>query len=373
MKSFAVSDGFLAALMGDLDKVEEKNRQFAEQLAELRLAYGGGERIAATLAAVKASDDALRERLVCAPWSLLMERIEGMLIDALSGETSDVSGPEASVELYWSLEHPEIHRRRSGTKAGPIWRRRALVTFDALYGELMVPARSSAAYPIIFTHDVDDNHRTLVTAALINLTVEALGSALGSEGLANLAEARIKLTMGEGGPVIWTWREGRVAERHEVAAGALGFRPEREIVRLLEGYVDQDPRAHVRFYQLRLEGALTADAGELREGFCEAVDLVDPAGRALRLERDPAMTRVRRLQRESSELVRKRKHLFVDPAPIRVEVLELEQGQGLLEGFDAALQASVDSGYRIVYARLVRPESSDSSPWWQYGEALAWS
>lgn len=336
MSDFVVPLSFHEHVGRELARLGEKNRVFGEQLDALRRQYGGGERLAGVLAALVESDEAFCRRVKGQPWEEHGARIEGRLLDAL-GRGGGEQGRD--LELYWSEEHPEIHLRAAQSRSTPLWRRRALLTFDELFKDLMVPVASSAAYPIIFTHDVDENHRSISTSLVTGLVEAVIVHLLGRGAI---EVPRLVFGYGATGAPSLHWEQGAIVSFEYIDALTPGFRRDRELLRLLEGYVDHDPQAHVQAYDARRE-----DMGH--RSSVEVVELVDPQGRALQLRLDRVEKRLAIRRREASDFVRKRKHVFVDPAPVGEDVLP-EGGEEALEAaFRELLIERVEAGYRIVY------------------------
>lgn len=122
---------------------------------------------------------------------------------------------------------------------------------------------------------------------------------------------------------------------------AFGFQPRDATGRRLERFVDTDPQAHFHCWVDRPRDA----PGEMRV-------LRKQRGGRIRLELDRRLRRLRIIRRPESEVVRNRRHVFVDEQPATTRDHFWATARGLENATERKLREWIAEGWRIVYLRL---------------------
>lgn len=299
---------FYEDLEGWLGRLDAKSAALDARIEALCAEYPSAARLARELETIVASDERFAGRLRDWPWDESFGALLGEWRERLSAE----DGADRGVVWSWS------ETRQRFVAAGEGGDFRAGSSTCARLIEALVVEAGEVSYPIIFNHDVEVNHRAVARAAamrLSKLAAERAGAEVGQDSVAFEDDAAR-------------------GEAREVG-------PERELVRQIEDFVTTDPQAHARrWVEGRARGAV--EERELREA----------GGARVRLIVERAHLRVRRIEQARSEVVRKRHHVFVDPAPEQVHDRYFAHEEGLDEAVDRWLRERIEAGFRVFAERV---------------------
>ncbi|MFU8805477.1 MAG: hypothetical protein ACNA8W_16820, partial [Bradymonadaceae bacterium] len=269
MNDPVVTAAFFEHLDREIGRLERKNRRFEERLGGLEETHGESPHLRDALSSLKRSDEELIGRLRRQDWPVRANQLSELLAQGLMAQGPAATVASEDLDLFWSDEHAEVHLRKPARSAVPKWRQKAFLRLDALIEDVLVPQKSSAAYPIIFSHDIEENHRLIVTAVVGALLELVLLDALEQKVSA------LKFAFGARREPHLIVEGGEVTRCEFIGADALGFRPERELARMLDDFVIYDSQAHWTAFERRRR--------ERGGGGRERVDLVDRRGRALQI------------------------------------------------------------------------------------------
>ncbi|TXC76470.1 hypothetical protein FRC91_06975 [Bradymonadales bacterium TMQ1] len=298
---------FYDELEGWLGLLDAKNAALRTRIDALSAAYPSAVKLARELETIEASDRRFAGRLRDWPWGESFGAMLGEWRERLSAE----DGADRSVVWSWS----EAQQRFLAAGAGTGFR--GGNSSCARLIEALVVEAGEVSYPIIFNHDVEMNHRAVARAAamlLSKLAAQRAGEEVGGDSVAFEEDA------------------GR-GEAREVGS-------ERELVRQIEDFVTTDPRAHEQRWVM-----------ERARGPVEERELREAGGARVRLVVERAHLRVRRIEQARSEVVRKRHHVFVDPAPEQVHDRYFASEEALDEAVERWLCERIEAGFRVFAER----------------------
>ncbi|TXD38409.1 hypothetical protein FRC98_05845 [Lujinxingia vulgaris] len=299
---------FFDDLEGWLGQLDAKNAALSARIEALCAEYPSAGRLQGELAKIEGSDQRFAARLRAWSWAESFGALLGEWRERLSAE----NGGDRQAVWGWS----EARQRFVVTGEGGDFRGSSSTCAELI--EALVVEAGEVSYPIIFNHDVEVNHRAVARAAAMSLSKLAA------------------LRAGEevGGASVAFEEDAASGEAREVV-------PERELVRQIEDFVTTDPRAHEqRWVTRRARGAV--EERELREA----------GGARVRLVVERAHLRVRRIEQARSEVVRKRHHVFVDPAPEQVHDRYFASETALDEAVESWLRARIEAGFRVFEERV---------------------
>ncbi|WP_146618258.1 hypothetical protein [Lujinxingia litoralis] len=294
-----VPQRFFEAIEGWAERLDTKNAELRRRIDALCEHYPSAERLAGELVTIEGSDARFVQRLQRQDWEEVWASMGKVWRARLeTGEAQRWAWNPA--REAWSEVGEEVAFRQDASPTS------ALI-------EALVVEPGEVSYPIIFSHDVEENHRAIARAAAMWLSKAAA---------LQVAEAL-------GG----TRPEFEPCPRLEEAQ-AVG--PERELMRQIDDFLTLDQAAH-QVYRVHGRRRAPVEVRELRE----------PGGGRLKLVVERAHLRLRQVRQARSAVVRKRHHVFVDPSPEETHDRYFASEEALDRAVESWLLAQLDQGYRV--------------------------
>lgn len=318
----------------ETDHLKWRGAALRRRLKELLRLYPSANTLQEEIDAQSAADEVFLAKLQKLDWG---EELAAMEEQFRQIELEPDSPP--TFTLKWSDEGDSF----SLAADSPTWKSRAesagidLSQVISRQTEVIDDDNAPAAvtYPIIFTHEVERNHRALARSIGWALVVVAAQREVLRRG--ELIEIRLEARNVD--VVI----DGDLKIEADVVppAKSFGFSQRGEIFRRLDDFVQTDEEAHLKCWVQDRERA----PKELRV-------LREQGGAGVEVEVDRQLRRVREIEKGRSEVVRKRKHVFVDPAESYVRDRYLADEEGVDDVLEEVLRRRIEAGFRIRYERL---------------------
>lgn len=315
----------------EVERLQGRASSLESRLQKLLEAYESARRLVEDVESVAEAHRRFASAIEETDWSRRRRRIGDQLTRVLT-EWSD----QSDVVLAWDRQRGLFYA--DGDR--PVWRaRRQSPTIEVAAiveeGIEVAPDAEAVGYPIVFTHELESNHRAVLQAVGWALVAGAAGRRLGETGgveriRLGRGDEQLKLSASTATPVFG------VPEPE-----AFGYDAEGELLRRLRDFDQRDPDAHrVRWLQ-RADRA----PRELRV-------MRDRNGAGLRVEVDRRLRRLRVIERPASEIVRNRAHVFVEEAAARTRDRLFGDQEVLDRATREVIGERIEEGYRVVYERL---------------------
>src|SRR5690554_3274871 len=146
---------FFEKLEGWLEALDAKNAEVRARVDALCADYLSAQRLHSELEKIEGSDARFAKRLREWPW----EESFSAMLDAWRERLSAQNKVETPVVWGWS----ETQQRWSSGAEGDGFRQKASLASGLI--EALVVEAGEVSYPIIFNHDVEENHRAIARAA----------------------------------------------------------------------------------------------------------------------------------------------------------------------------------------------------------------
>ena len=203
------------------------------------------------------------------------------------------------------------------------------------------------SYPIIFTHEGEENQQAIAASILWAVMAEVVG-----EGPAQADQKGREVILRGEGMVLQLKEAAKVAGDQIPGADRFGFVERGEIFRRLEEFHRTDPEAHWDHW------IGNEEPGQRREEYA----LREQGGALLHLEVEPKIGRVRERKRKRTEVIRKRMNLFVEEPTVATRDRYFSSSALLIEGLKSSLEEWVREGFRIVFLEREGEESRGRRP-----------
>ncbi len=317
-------------------RLRERITLLSERFSSLVERFESAREFSSEMDAFRRGEEAFLSRLDTIDWDREGERIAGDL-EALLNEVE----ARPRVVLWWSDEFGSFfadtdepswkqNRDGKGLSIADLVRRQV----DADIGGAEV------SYPIIFTHEVEGNQRAVARTLGWALVMNACARVL--EGRDDLEEIALRAHP-QAGAREWVVTPGPIDLAKKVPSPQVfGFSLRGEFFRRLEDFPKTDRKAHWIFWMAESEQA-PQEVRILREQSGAMVEVL--------LDRD--LRRIRMVEHPTSEVVRKRKNVFVDLVSPRGEDWYFAPGADLDEALHGLLRRKIESGFRIVYQEFI--------------------
>lgn len=319
----------------ETDRLRGHRGRLRTMLDELLERYPTAHRLAGDVEALEAADAVFVGALRDIPWEDKASQVTAQL-RAIVADGDDLD----QIALQWDDERGRFWV----DSAEPMWRARAGqagLDVDAIVAPT-VDEHSfcgdhgpGVTYPLIFTHEVETNHRAVARTIGWALVIEV------AHGWLRRSQAGVALH--------FQWAHGQLSLRGDSELSqsmvpeshALGFSNKGELFRRLRDFEQVDPGAHWIWWKQHRPETLSESTRELRQH----------SGARLSIEVSDSLRRLRIIERARSTVVRKRHHIFVEPHQPRRFDRYFASEQALEQALQKTLKRRIDEGFRIVDER----------------------
>ena len=312
------------------DRLRRWSRRVAREWQKLSKRYPSARRLASDVDFLQQTTSRFLSALDRMDW---VEALDGLRKEI--DRVIDRSEPTDSSRWQWDRERGVFRP----TTDGPAWRDGSEWTVDVArwvecpleVDETSAVSNGAVSYPILCTHRVRANHQAVA---------RALGWAAVMTGLRRCLQGRAKdlevLLCHEARQDVVTgetdgWERGRPG------ADEFGFVAHGELLRRMERFDEVDAEAH--WIRWRLERRVARR--ELRV-------MGERGGSRLRIEVERPLRRMRLVERRASRVVRKRRHVFVEPRRARTEDRYFADVDELDAALEEEMAAQIEAGFRIL-------------------------
>ncbi len=316
-----------AALSREVQRLRRRDEEVRRLVEEVSRRYPSAERFFEDLQLLEQADRQFLELLEEIDWATQFESVRRQL-EALVEAPSDAE----RLVLCWESQGQHFYRdgRKATLLAEPHQATVEVARWMDDYGSAVSPGSvygEGVTYPILFSHEVEGNHRAV--AASLGWTLVAVAAQTLESTKVELVAQDLEMTLYPGG-------DREVDELP--GADEFGFRKRGELWRRVEEFDQVDPEAHWQRWFGDRDKLHSRRQWTLRE----------QGGATVRLEVRRDLCRLRILERPRSAVVRKRHRVFVDPSEEVVRDRYFADPQALDGALAEISKAKTEEGFRVV-------------------------
>lgn len=319
----------------EVGRLRTRGRQLLALLDEKLERYPSAQALVSDVDVVARAHRRAARALLEKHWSPDLRAVAQQLDEQYSS-----GGQDGAMRLRWDREYGVF----CTDVDGPLWRVRQEGTcIDVMSGvedvveisETTGDHGEGVTYPIIFTHEIENNHEAVAQSIGWALLVAAAASKFDESGWAD----SVSIERASKTSVLKAGMESFLESIPP--ATDFGFRGRGDLFRRLKDFDQTDPRAHWTRWMVRRQRA----PRELRV-------MREQGGARLRIEIRRPLRRLRIVEQPRSTVVRKRHQVFVDESSARARDRYFASETELERAAEEELRSFIDDGFRIIYERL---------------------